>query len=59
MSSRDADRRVEILDSHPEGSQRNGREEGLGASSVTVIRENSEPEAVEQLLEAVVERSNM
>jgi RNA-directed DNA polymerase len=58
MSSGDADRRVERLDSHPEGSQRNWREDGLGASSVTVTRENSEPE-VEQLLEAVVERENM
>jgi RNA-directed DNA polymerase len=58
MSSRDADRRAEILDSHPEGSQRNWREEGLGASSNTATRENSEPEA-EKLLEAVVERKNM
>jgi RNA-directed DNA polymerase len=58
MSSRDADRRVETLDSHPEGSQRNWREEGLGASSVTATRENSGAEA-EQLLEAVVERKNM
>lgn len=59
MSSRDADRRVETLDSHPEGSQRNWREEGLGASSDTVTRDNSGAEAVEQLLEAVVERKNM
>jgi len=58
MNSRDADRRVETLDSHPEGSQRNWREEGLGASSNTATRDNSEPEA-EQLLEAVVERKNM
>ncbi len=58
MSSRDADRRVETLDSHPEGSQRNWREEGLGASSVTATREDSGAEA-EQLLEAVVERKNM
>src|SRR6266496_770168 len=58
MSSRDADSRGEILDSHPEGSQRNWREEGLGASSGTVTRDNSGPEA-EQLLEAVVERDNM
>ena len=47
-----------MLDSHPEGSQRNWREEGLGASSVTATRDNSGPEA-EQLLEAVVERKNM
>lgn len=58
MNSRDADRRGEILDSHPEGSQRNWREEGLGALSDTATRDNSEPEA-EQLLEAVVERKNM
>ena len=58
MSSRDADSRAETLDSHPEGSQRNWREEGLGASSGTATRENSEPEA-EQLLEAVVERKNL
>jgi len=58
MTDRDADRRVEIPDSHPEGSQRNWREEGLGASRVTATREDSGPEA-EQLLEAVVERKNM
>lgn len=58
MQSRDADRRVEILDSHPEGSQRNWREEGLGASSNTATREDSGTE-VAQLLEAVVERKNM
>lgn len=59
MSSGDADRRVEILDSHPEGSRRNWREEGLGVSSDTARRDNSGREAVEQLLEAVVERKNM
>src|ERR1041384_5782931 len=58
MNSRDADSRAETLDSHPEGSQRNWREEGLGASSDTVTRDNSGPE-VEQLLEAMVERKNM
>lgn len=58
MTMGDADRRVEILDSHPEGSQRNWREEGLGASKVTARREDSGPEA-KQLLEAVVERENM
>ena len=58
MSSRDAESRVETLESHPEGSQRNWREEGLGASSVTATRENSGAEA-EQLLAAVVERKNM
>ena len=59
MSSRDADRRAEMLDSHPEGSQRNWQEEGLGASSITVTKDNSGAEAEEQLLEAVVERKNM
>jgi RNA-directed DNA polymerase len=59
MSSRDADSRAGTLESHPEGSQRNWREEGLGASSVTATRENSGAEAEEQLLEAVVERKNM
>ena len=58
MSSRDADRRAERLDSHPEGSRRNRREEGLGASNGTATRDNSGPEA-EQLLAAVVERKNM
>ena len=58
MTNGDADRRVEIPDSHPEGSQRNWREDGLGASRVAARRENSGPEA-EQLLEAVVERENM
>ncbi len=58
MTKGDADRRAEMLDSHPEGSRRNRREEGLGASRVTARREDSGPEA-EQLLEAVVERENM
>ncbi len=58
MTVGDAERRAEMLDSHPEGSQRNWREEGLGASRVTARREPSGPET-EQLLEAVVERENM
>jgi RNA-directed DNA polymerase len=58
MTKRDADRRVEIPESHPEGSRRNWREEGLGVSKVTARREDSGPE-IEQLLEAVVERENM
>ena len=37
-----------MLDSHPEGSRRNRREEGLGASKVTARREDSGPE-IEQL----------
>lgn len=58
MTKGEAERRAEKLDSHPEGSRRNRREEGLGASRVTVMREHSGPE-IEQLLEAVVERKNM
>ena len=58
MTRGDAERRAEMLDSHPEGSRRNRREEGLGASRVAARREHSGPEA-EQLLEAVVERENM
>jgi RNA-directed DNA polymerase len=58
MTNGDAERRAEMLDSHPEGSRRKRREEGLGASRVTARREHSGPET-EQLLEAVVERENM
>ena len=58
MTNGDAERRAEKLESHPEGSRRNWREEGLGASRVTARREDSGPET-EQLLEAVVERENM
>ena len=58
MTKGEAERRAEKLESHPEGSQRNWREEGLGASRVTARREHSGPEA-EQLMEAVVERENM
>jgi len=58
MAKGDAERRAEMLDSHPEGSRRNRREEGLGASRATARSEPSGPEA-EQLLEAVVERENM
>ena len=58
MTKGDAERRAEKLESHPEGSRRNRREEGLGASKVTARREHSGPET-EQLMEAVVERENM
>ena len=58
MIKGDAERRAEKLESHPEGSRRNWREEGLGASRVTARREPSGPET-EQLIEAVVERENM
>ncbi len=58
MTRGDAERRAEKLESHPEGSRRKRREEGLGASRVTARRENSGP-GIEQLMEAVVERENM
>ena len=58
MTTGDAERRAEKLESHPEGSRRNRREEGLGASKVTAERETLEPETG-QLMEAVVERENM
>jgi len=58
MTAEDAERRAEKLESHPEGSRRNRREKGLGASKVTAVREALEPET-EQLMEAVVERKNM
>jgi hypothetical protein len=58
MTKGDAERRAEKLESHPEGSRRKRREEGLGASRVAARREHSGPET-EQLLEAVVERENM
>ena len=49
---------AEMPESHPEGSRRNRREKGLGASKGTAVREALEPET-EQLMEAVVERENM
>src|SRR3989441_11441736 len=58
MTGGDAERRAEKLESHPEGSRRNRREESLGASKVTAMREATGPET-EQLMEAVVERENM
>ena len=58
MAEGDAERRAEKLESHPEGSRRNWREEGLGASKVTARREYSGSET-EQLMEAVVEGENM
>ncbi len=58
MTAEDAERRAEKLESHPEGSRRNRREKGLGASKVTAVREALEPET-KQLMEAVVERENM
>ena len=58
MTAGDAESRVEKLETHPEGSRRKRREEGLGAPRVTARREDSGPET-EQLMAAVVERENM
>ena len=58
MTAGDADRCAERHDTHPEGSGRNLREYGMGASSVTARREDSCPET-KQMMEAVVERENM
>jgi len=38
MTLRDAESKAAMLESHPEGSRRNRREEGLGASKVTATR---------------------
>ena len=58
MAARDADSMAEKPESRSEGSGRNSREYGKGASSATAMREDSNPEN-EQLMEAVVERGNM
>ena len=58
MIKGDADSMAEMPEPQPEGSRRNRREYGLGASRVTARREDSIP-GEEQLLEAVVERENM
>jgi len=58
MTAGDADRCAERHDTHPEGSGRNLREYGMGASSVTARREDLCPET-KQMMEAVVERENM
>lgn len=41
MTKGDAERRAEMLEFRPEGSQRKWREEGLGESKVTARRELS------------------
>jgi RNA-directed DNA polymerase len=58
MMAGDADRCAEKHDTHPEGSGRNPRGSGMGASNITAKREDSCPET-KQLMEAVVERENM
>ena len=49
---------VEKLDTASEGSGRNPREYGEGASNVTAKREHSYPKE-RNLMEAVVERENL
>ena len=49
---------AEMPESRPEGSRRNRREYGKGASSVTARRDHSNPKQM-VLMEAVVERENM
>ena len=58
MTTGDADRCAEMHDTRPEGSGRNLRGSGTGASNVTAMRANSCPET-KQMMEAVVERETM
>jgi len=58
MATGEADRCAEMHDTHSEGSGRNPREYGLGASKVTAMRVNLRLE-MKQMMEAVVERENM
>lgn len=55
MARGDADYPAETPGATPEGSGRNPREEGEGASNVTARTEHSYPET-RRLMEAVVER---
>lgn len=58
MLKRDAERMGERPCTSPEGSGRNPREQGLGASTHTARRENPDPKQF-LMMEAVVERKNM
>ena len=58
MTSGDAEYRAEMCGAASEGSGRNPREYGDGASSVTAMTGNSRPKSSKQM-EAVVERGNM
>ena len=58
MESADADRQAEIPVTAPDGSRRNRRGHGDGASRPTARTDNSCPQTM-QMLEAVVERENM
>lgn len=58
MMKGDAERMSENPGTSPEGSGRNPREQGLGASNHTARREKPEPKQF-LMMEAVVERGNM
>ena len=58
MESADADRQAEMPVTAPDGSRRNRRGYGDGASRPTARTDNSCPQTM-QMLEAVVERENM
>jgi len=58
MESADADRQAEMPAAAPEGSRRNRREYGDGASRPPARTDNSFPQTM-QMMEAVVERENM
>jgi len=58
MTMEDAERSAERASTAPQGSGRNPREHGSGASNVTARTESSYPET-RSLMDAVVERENM
>ena len=58
MESADADRQAEMSVTAPDGSRRNRRDYGDGASRLTARTDNSYPQTM-QMIEAVVERENM
>ena len=58
MESADADRQAEMSVTAPDGSRRNRRGYGDGASKLTARTDNSYPQTM-QMMEAVVERENM
>ena len=59
MTQGDAEYRIEKYDAPSEGSGRNLREYGTGASKITARRDVSREEKTVLLMEAVVERENM
>ena len=58
MESAEADRQAEMPVTAPDGSRRNRRDYGDGASRLTARTDNSCPQTM-QMIEAVVERENM